>query len=189
MRKVLFMLLLLLATTRANAQIETMRHLFANGDPMTGQTDRDIWGTEHIGLIRFADGTVNMMVLNPSQIFTPKGNTTKVGLYSKNDSLLILTEHWSARTNDGSTILYLNHGYTNTKEDFGTPIPPETKENKSVTKYVIGRMFHFEKIVYPADILKFLQTTDGYIRVVAQTYGGGVYDARAKMENDDSSRP
>ena len=169
MKRLVTFLLLFLPLMMEAQEIETLTQYKTKADPMTKTEGATKWRSEHVGVTLWDSGIVGMGLMNPPHIFIGKRpadrsrlpyNYCKVGLYTKDGTLVWLAEKWKCQPGEGGTVLY-----------FVESAKAENQQTGEIIK------------LYTSDVLKWLQMQTGnYVRYIADVYGDYYFDVSAKIE-------
>lgn len=167
MKRLVTLLLLFLPLMMTAQEIETLTQYKTKADPMTKTEGATKWRSEHVGVTLWDSGVVGMGLMNPPHIFTGKRaadrsrlpyNYCKVGLYTKDGTLVWLAEKWKCSPSESGTTLYFTESAKAENQ--------QTGEKRKITT---------------ADILSWLQQTGNYVRYIADVYGDYYWDVSGKF--------
>jgi hypothetical protein len=167
MKRLVTLLLLFLPLMMTAQEIETLTQYKTKADQMTKMDGATKWRSEHVGVTLWDSGVVGMGLMNPPHIFIGKRaadrsrlpyNYCKVGLYTKDGTLVWLAEKWKCQPGEGGTVLYFT---VDAKAE-----NQQTGEKRKITT---------------ADILSWLQHTGNYVRYIADVYGDYYWDVSGKF--------
>lgn len=162
-------LLLFLPLMTAAQEIETLTQYKTKADPMTKTEGATKWRSEHVGVTLWDSGVVGMGLMNPPHIFTGKRaadrsrlsyNYCKVGLYTKDGTLVWMAEKWKCSPSESGTTLYFTESAKAENQQTGEKLK-----------------------LYTSDVLEWLKMQEGnYVRYIADMYGDYYFDVSAKIE-------
>lgn len=169
MRKFLLFALLMVGMTAGAQKIE-MEYLqlqTVDDDPLTGTVGGLGWAGPHVSIFLPIEGAGQFILRNPDHVFS---RGAKIGYYSSADSLLYMSKYSITTVSEDGSKLSANVFFS------PDSIPYSDYSEK-------GFVYQKSWRVRPKDIVEWLQKNDGYIRVVANTYGGNLFDVRFRLIN------
>lgn len=169
MKRLVTLLLLFLPLVTTAQEIETLTPHKTKADPMTKTEGATKWRSEHVGVTLWDSGVVGMGLMNPPHIFIGKRaadrsrlpyNYCKVGLYTKDGTLVWMAEKWKCSPSESGTTLYFTESAKAENQQTGEKLK-----------------------LYTSDVLEWLKMQEGnYVRYIADMYGDYYFDVSAKIE-------
>ena len=147
-------------------------------DPLTGESALTYWESRHVMLSKTDEGKFYLSINNPQHIFIDR--ETKVGFYSAKGKLLMTSDDWICYKETGSVTMWLQGGETSDSTAYCRA--PEELAFTTEPIYEMWARRDGKYVVEPQHIYKFLTETNGYIRIVTQTYYGGTFDVKARFK-------
>ena len=171
MKKSLSIIALLLIGMTASAQvIETLTYQKTEGDPMTNTSAGEKWVGTHVGISLPYDGWQYIIIKMKDHIFV-NNSSTKIGYYTANDSLIGMASVLVPQITQDGQRMVIGPAFSQDSIPYG-----EYSDDKFYSKKSWR--------VRAVDIVKWLKETDGYIRIVTQTYGNHLYDVRFRLRKE-----
>lgn len=167
MKKVLFLLLLLMpltAVAQVFEDIEELTPVVQKEDPMLGTKGDTIWVSEHVEISPFMRGK-KIMLKKPEHVFT---SGAKVGYYSSDGTFLCMAPMVMAMPNEDRTRIEFKNAFANDSIPYA---------EYSDDKFVMKKSWRVRAI----DMLRWLQENDGYLRIICETYGNNLYDVKIRI--------
>lgn len=152
-------------TAQTFDNIEELSPVVQKEDPMLGTKADTVWVSEHAEISPFMRGK-KIELKKPDHVFT---SGAKVGYYSNDGTLLCMVPMVMMRTNQDRTRAEFNVAFANDSIPYG---------EYSDDKFYVKKAWR----VRAADVLKWLQNNDGYIRIVCETYGNNLYDLKFRIK-------
>lgn len=170
MKKVLLLLSVFVAITTLSAQdMEYLQLRHIDADPMKRTTAVNQWYGKSVAInIPEDDNTFPSITIKCHEhIFT--GKDTRIGLYNENDSLVHMSQYVSAKKVRGSQFMMIYNS-----------VFPDSVPGGEFREYC----FTYKNCwsVKAPTILKWLQSGNGYVRIVTEQYGAELYDVRFKLK-------
>lgn len=170
MKKVLSIVIMLLAVITAGAQVETLTYTKVDADPMTNTSSGVEWVGRHVR-ISLPDKGIPWIILYKKDHIFVKNYGTKIGYYTANDSLIGMGTIVRPEISQDGTWMMVG--------------PAFSKESLPHAKYYEDKILNTSWRVTVNDVVEWLNETDGYIRIVTETYGNHIYDVKFRLKKED----
>lgn len=171
MKKVLSIFALLLIGMMASAQVETLTCKKVDADPMTNTSGGVEWIGSHVCISLPNKGIPWIILYRKDHIFV-KNYSTKIGYYTANDSLIGMATMVIPRPTQDGTRMMIGASFANDSIPYA---------EYSDDKFVMKKAWRVRVV----DIVRWLKETDGYIRIVTETYGNHLYDVKFRLKKED----
>ena len=171
MRKVLSIIALLLIGMVASAQVETLTFKKVEADPMTNTSGGVEWIGSHVCISLLDKGIPWIILYRKDHIFV-NNFSTKIGYYTKNDSLIGMGTFIRPNITQDGTRMFIGPAFSDNE------LP---HSEYSDDKFVVKKSWRVRVV----DIVEWLKETDGYIRIVTETYGNHLYDVKFRLKKED----
>ena len=171
MKKVLSIAMMLLAVMTAGAQVETLTPMKVEADPMTNTSGGVEWLGKHV-CISLPDKGIPWIILYMKDHIFVKNYSTKIGYYTANDSLIGMATMVSPQPTQDGTRMMIGASFAKDSIPYA---------EYSDDKFVMKKAWR----VRVEDVVKWLKETDGYIRIVTETYGNHLYDVKFRLKKED----
>ncbi len=180
MRKVFAIIILSILSPVLFAQsTEFLVKKIIKPDRLRGEDGHVEWVSKHVSFQMLKYSQTIALFNPPGHIFS---YDAKVGLYDSRGTLLAMTETCKTTFNDDQTVMWMYDGFTNDSlPNYTMRIPEQGETPYLENQYILGRLKKCKYVLPVESILRFLQETNGYARIVATLYGGGVMDIKVKI--------
>ena len=157
---------MLVASLAASAQVEKLIEVMEKGDPMLETVDTRLLVSERVYISDEGRG-YKVSLYSAGGVF--KRDPVKVGFYDNDGNLLMMVDTWHVKLNDDLQMLSLvENGFSKDS------IPGCERVEKPTPRYIVPRKFIYD----------YVTKGEGYVRFVATTYGGYVYDVSAAYKKE-----
>ena len=158
MKKISFIIILVMATLTTLAQTKEYMHIYhLEADEFMEIKECTVWKSEHIMITRDVDGKSIIALNCNDHIFTGE-QAVKVALYDKNNEMIVVIDQWYAKESEDCTReMLVDNGFSTDS------IPGAVKTGD---RYMIPRTAFVDYFVKNNLCARFFTTT----------YGGYVYD-------------
>lgn len=168
--KKFFIFALLMVGMTAGAQKIEMEYLqlhTVDDDPLTGTVGGIGWAGKHVSIFLPIEGAGQFVLRNPDHVFS---RGARIGYYSSSDSLLYMSKYSITNVSEDGAKLEASVFFS-----------PDSLPHSDYSE----NAFYYKKSwrVRPKNIVEWLLENDGYIRLVANTYGDNLFDVRFRLRN------